>query len=128
MLGFTALGFFLLLKQLDPERKISLDTDWFYRRIGLAFATATQKPMSRFEFGFVGQIYEFVMQRLVLGASRILRNFDTRVVDTIAVGIGSLTQAFSQLMKKTVSGNVQHYGLLMAAGVLLLLALALIAP
>ena len=32
MLGFTALGFFLLLKQLDPKPTISLDTDWFDRR------------------------------------------------------------------------------------------------
>src|SRR5436309_2682275 len=32
LLGFTALGFFLMLKQLDPEPVISLDTDWFYRR------------------------------------------------------------------------------------------------
>src|SRR6516225_8066966 len=32
MLGFTALGFFLLLKHLDPVPAISLDTDWFYRR------------------------------------------------------------------------------------------------
>src|SRR5207302_9070708 len=31
MLSFTALGFFLLLKHLDPEPAISLDTDWFYR-------------------------------------------------------------------------------------------------
>src|SRR5262245_27945360 len=32
LLGFTALGFFLLLTHLDPEPTISLDTDWFYRR------------------------------------------------------------------------------------------------
>jgi multicomponent Na+:H+ antiporter subunit D len=30
MLSFTALGFFLLLKHLDPKPTISLDTDWFY--------------------------------------------------------------------------------------------------
>ena len=32
LLGFTALGFFALLKHLDPEPVVSLDTDWFYRR------------------------------------------------------------------------------------------------
>src|SRR5437773_2003070 len=30
MLGFTALGFFVLVRRLDPEPTISLDTDWFY--------------------------------------------------------------------------------------------------
>ena len=39
LLSFTALGFFALLAHLDPEPKISLDTDWFYRR-GLSTAMA----------------------------------------------------------------------------------------
>ena len=29
---FTALGFVLFLKALDPENTISIDTDWFYRK------------------------------------------------------------------------------------------------
>ena len=32
ILMFTALGFVLFLKSLDPENTISIDTDWFYRR------------------------------------------------------------------------------------------------
>ena len=61
-----------------------------------------------------------------MGAARLLRKFDTSIVDSAAVGVGRLTQAFSQILKTTVSGNIQHYGLIMAAGVLALLALALI--
>ena len=125
MLCFTALGFFLLLKQLDPEPKISLDTDWFYRRGSSAFVAMT-RPLSRLEFGFVGEIYEFVMRRLVLGTAALLRKFDTRVVDSAAVGVGRLTQAFSQILRTTVSGNVQHYALVMAAGVLAILTLAML--
>ena len=125
MLGFTALGFFLLLKHLDPEPKISLDTDWFYRRGASVFVTLTQGPLARLEFGFVGKIYELLMRRLVLGAAGLLREFDIRVVDSIAVGVGRLTQAFSQILGTTVNGNVQHYGLIMAAGVLVLALLAL---
>jgi len=125
MLGFTALGFFLLLKHLDPEPKISLDTDWFYRRGSSAFLALTQRPLARLEFGFVGEIYEFVMRRLVLGTAGLLRKFDTRVVDSTAVGVGRLTQTFSQFLRTTVSGNAQHYGLIMVAGVLALLALTM---
>jgi multicomponent Na+:H+ antiporter subunit D len=127
MLGFTALGFFLLLKHLDPEPKISLDTDWFYRRGSAPFLKMAQGPLARLESGFVGQIYEFVVRRPVLGAASLLRKLDTRVVDTAAVGVGRLTQAFSQILKTTVSGNAQHYGLIMAAGALAMLALAMIA-
>ena len=127
MLGFTALGFFLLLKHLDPEPKISLDTDWFYRRGSAACMTLVQGPLARLESGFVGEIYEFVMRRPVLGAASFLRKLDTRVVDYAAVGVGRLTQGLSQVLKTTVSGNVQHYGLIMAAAVLALLALVVIA-
>jgi multicomponent Na+:H+ antiporter subunit D len=125
MLGFTALGFFLLLKHLDPQREISLDTDWFYRRGASALMNLTQRPLTRLEFGFVGEIYEFVMRRLVLGAAGLLHKFDTRVVDFAAVGVGRLTQTFSQFLRTTVTGNVQHYALVMAAGVLVLALLAL---
>ena len=127
MLGFTALGFFLLLKHLDPEPKISLDTDWFYRRGSAACMPLVQGPLARLESGFVGEIYAFVMRRPVLGAASFLRKLDTRVVDYAAVGVGRLTQGLSQVLKTTVSGNVQHYGLIMAAAVLALLALVVIA-
>ena len=124
-LGFTALGFFLLLKHLDPELKISLDTDWFYRRGTSACVTLIQRPLVHLE-SLVGEIYEVVMRRPVLGMASLLRKSDTRVVDSAALSLGRLTQDFSQVLKTTVSGNAQHYGLIMAAGVLALIALAMI--
>jgi len=125
MLGFTALGFFLLLAHLDPEPKISLDTDWFYRKGSAVVLPLVEGPLARFESGFVGQIYEFIVQRPVLGAARILRAFDSRIVDAAVVGVGRLTEAFSQILRTAVSGNAQHYGLVMAAGVLVLVIVAL---
>ena len=127
MLIFTSLGFFLLLKHLDPEARISLDTDWFYRRSFSTAVTRTQRLLARLEYGFIGEIYEFVIRRPVLSAAGFYLHFDTRVVDSVALGVGRLTQAMSQILKTTVSGNVQHYGLIMAAGVLLLLFLAMMA-
>jgi multicomponent Na+:H+ antiporter subunit D len=126
-LAFTALGFFLLLKHLDPERTISLDTDWFYRR-GLApFVNLVERRLARLEYGFVGEIYEFVIRRPVLGAANLLRKFDSLVVDSAAVGVGRSTRTLSQRFKTLVSGHAQHYGLIMAAGFLALLALAMLA-
>jgi multicomponent Na+:H+ antiporter subunit D len=125
MLGFTALGFFLLLAHLDPEPKISLDTDWFYRKGSSVIMPLVEGPLARFESGFVGQIYEFAMRGPVFGAAKLLREIDTRVVDAGFVGVGRLTQAFSQILSTTVSGNAQHYALIMAAGALVLVVLAL---
>jgi multicomponent Na+:H+ antiporter subunit D len=122
MLAFTALGFFLLLKHLDPVPTISLDTDWFYRRGSAVLLALSRGPLARLEYGFVGQIYEFVMRQPVLGAANLLRRIDSLVVDWALVGVGRSTEALSQVLKTGVSGHAQHYGLIMAAGILVLLA------
>jgi multicomponent Na+:H+ antiporter subunit D len=126
MLAFTALGFLLLLKHLDPVPTISLDTDWFYRRGAAALLRFLRGPLARVEFGFVGEAYEFVIQRPVLGAANLFRKLDSFVVDGTIVGVGRSTQSLSQVLRTVVSGNTQHYGLIMAAGILGLLALAVI--
>ena len=127
LLAFTALGFFLLLKHLDPERTVSLDTDWFYRR-GLApLVNLVARRLARLEYGFVGELYEFVIRRPVLGAAKLFRKFDSLVIDAAAVSVGRSTRTLSQRLKTVVSGHTQHYGLIMAAGLLALLALAMLA-
>ena len=125
LLAFTALGFFLLIRHLDPEPTISLDTDWFYRR-GLPAALApVQGGLGRLD-AWVGQIHQRVMQRGVLGAAALLRQIDARVIDATAVGVGRLTQAMSQSLRTRVSGHAQYYALIMAGGVLAALALAVL--
>jgi multicomponent Na+:H+ antiporter subunit D len=126
ILGFTALGFFLLLKHLDPVRTVSLDTDWFYRRGSARLVRVLQGPLTRLEYGFVGQIYDFVIRRPVLGAAEVFRKLDSFVVDSAMVGVGHWTQTLSQVLRAAVSGNAQHYGLMMATGVLVLLIVAMV--
>jgi multicomponent Na+:H+ antiporter subunit D len=126
MLGFTALGFFLLLKQLDPEPTISLDTDWFYRRGAGVFVRLLQRPLARLEAGFIGEIYEFVMRRPLFGVANLLRKADSDLIDAALVGVSRLTKDASQAMRAAATGHVQHYGLMMALGVLVLLVLALV--
>jgi multicomponent Na+:H+ antiporter subunit D len=123
LLGFTAAGFFLLLRHLDPEPSISLDTDWVYRR-GLPLTLGVvEGALARLE-GLAGQVYELIMRRMVLGAAALLRQLDAQVIDATAVGVGQLTQAMSQSLRATVSGHAQYYALIMAAGVLGAIALA----
>ena len=127
MLSFTALGFFFLLRHLDPELTVSLDTDWFYRRGTARFVNLVEGPLARLEHGLVGEIYELVMRRPVLGAAYLLRKLDTVVIDTAAVGVGRSTQTFSRILKTVMSGHAQHYGLIMTVGILALLTLAVLA-
>jgi multicomponent Na+:H+ antiporter subunit D len=117
----------LLLTHLDPEPIVSLDTDWFYRRGLSASLTLLYGGLARVE-GFGGQVYDRAMQRPVLGAAELLRQLDARVIDATAVGVGRLTQALSQRLRFAESGHAQHYGLIMAAGVLLAIAFAVFGP
>ncbi len=123
LLGFTALGFFALLRHLDPKPAISLDTDWFYRRGLSALMLVTERGLARLE-NSVARLPDFIMARLVLGTAAMLRALDARVIDATAVGIGRLTQALSRTMRPAISGHAQHYGLIMAAGVLAAIAVA----
>jgi multicomponent Na+:H+ antiporter subunit D len=123
LLGFTALGFFLMLRHLDPEPVVSLDTDWFYRRGASAAEALARGGLAAAERA-VGNVYDVVMERPVLGGARQMSGLDLRIVDGVAVGVGRLTQSISRGLTVAVSGHAQHYGLIMAAGVLAALALA----
>jgi multicomponent Na+:H+ antiporter subunit D len=102
---------------------VSLDTDWFYRKGGAAVLAASRNELTPVE-GVVGQVYDVVMRRFVLGLGARLRELDARVIDSAAVGIGRLTEMLSQDLSVSVSGHAQHYGLIMAAGVLAAIAMA----
>jgi multicomponent Na+:H+ antiporter subunit D len=124
LLSFTALGFFLLLAHLEPEATISLDTDWFYRRALYASVAVTARALAQVE-NVGGQIYEGAVRRLVLGAAALLRQFDASLIDYAAVGVGRLTQAFGESLRISMSGRTQYYGLMMAAGVVVAIMLAI---
>ena len=126
LLGFTALGFFLLLEQLDPEPVVSLDTDWFYRRGGAAIQKFTQGALARLE-GSVSRVSDVVMQRFVLDIGAQLGNIDLRGVDAIMEGVGRVTEEVSRDLTLTSTGHVQRYALVMAAGILAGVALAVFA-
>jgi multicomponent Na+:H+ antiporter subunit D len=124
LLGFTALGFLLLLAHLDPEPTISLDTDWFYRRGVSASFGLLQGGLARLE-RYAEQAYGFVVQRFVLGSAARLREVDARVIDATALGVAHVTRTASESLRMRVSGHTQYYAFLMAAGVVAALALAM---
>jgi len=116
ILGFTALGFFMLLKQLDPEPTVSVDTDWFYRKGAKGFMWLVNKPIAYIEYNIVGEAYEFLIQKPILKVAHYLRVFDTEAVDGTVNGIGRITLAWSSVMRIIQNGQVQYYALMMAFG------------
>lgn len=125
LLGFTALGFFLLLKHLDPDPTLSLDTDWIYRRGPSSSLALAHAWLVRLE-DLVARISDFLLRRPVLGTAALLSKLDARVIDASAVGVAQLTKTLSQEARTKVSGHAQHYALLMAAGILAAIAMAVL--
>jgi multicomponent Na+:H+ antiporter subunit D len=123
LLSYTALGFFLLLKQLDPEPTLSLDTDWFYRRVLTRVLLVVEDGLTRID-GVVSQVSDWVVERAVR-TGEWLRNLDAGVVDAATVGLGKLALAAGLVLRLSADGNAQHYGLIMAGGALVALAIVI---
>src|SRR4029453_770545 len=113
LLGFTALGFFVMLKHLNPEPIVSLDTDWFYRKGGAAIQTLAEGGIARGE-GFVARVSDAVVQWQVLRAATRLSQLDVRVIDGTVEVVGQVTQTVSRGLTVAVSGHAQYYALVMA--------------
>lgn len=109
MLLFTALGFFLLLKHLDPEPTISLDTDWFYRMGGRAFSWFAHYPYAACE-QFMGELYDRAIIRPGLVIARLSTVIDTKIIDGAVNGVGRTV--FSGSWASTFMENYIVYGFL----------------
>jgi len=127
LLLFTQLGFFLLLKKLWCEDTISLDTDWFLRKGAKAFMWIT-KPLAKIEYKFIGEIYEFIIQKPIMGTAKVLKIIDTVVVDGAVNGLGKLTLAWSRKIQNAQSGQNQHYAMYMVAGFIALIVVIMVLP
>lgn len=125
LMAFTGLGFFILLKKLSPEPSLNLDTDWFYRKGAKAFMWIVNKPLAAFEYNFVGEIYEFIIQKPILRIAHYLRVFDTEAVDGTVNDVGKATLAWSRIMQLMQTGYLHHYAMVMAIGVFLTVTLIL---
>jgi multicomponent Na+:H+ antiporter subunit D len=125
VLLFTQLGFFLLLKMLWCEDTISIDTDWFPRKVARAFLWFVNKPLAGIEYKFIGEVYEFVIQNPIMKFARLMKLIDTEAVDGTVNGIGKGTVGWSRVMQVIQSGQLQHYALVMAAGILAVIAMVI---
>lgn len=121
LLMFTLLAFVLLLKYLDPENTISLDTDWFYRRGATAFMWLANKPVVLWE-----------QMIITLGDGRGLNtlhrlskhslSIDVHVVDGAVNGVAKSAMKSGALLRRLQTGIVTHYALAMAIGLFLVIA------
>ncbi|WIY25669.1 Na(+)/H(+) antiporter subunit D [Parasedimentitalea psychrophila] len=120
LLMFTLLAFVLFLKYLDPEKTISLDTDWFYRRGASLFMWIARRPVLIWEQWLI-TLGDGAGLRLLHHLSRLSLRIDTRVVDAAVNGVAATALRLGNLLRHLQTGIVSHYAWAMIAGVTLLL-------
>ncbi|MEX0304031.1 MAG: Na(+)/H(+) antiporter subunit D [Leisingera sp.] len=125
LLMFTLLAFVLLLKHLDPEDTISLDTDWFYRRGARAFMWVASRPVLAWEQMLI-TLGDGAGLRLMHRLSRLSLLTDIRVVDALVNGAAETARRGGLLLVRLQTGVVSHYAFWIIAGLIAVLGLPLV--
>jgi multicomponent Na+:H+ antiporter subunit D len=116
ILLFTGLGFFMLLKKLDPEPTISVDTDWVYRKGSRLLMWFANKPLTVYE-DYLGNIYNTWFSKFTLLFSDFFaRVFDVRGIDGCVNGVAEFFMALAGTIRGSASGLVRNYALTMLTG------------
>lgn len=108
ILGFTGLGFFLMVKKLKPEPKSNLDLDWFYRKGALVFMWVASKPIS-IANDWIGEVYRTVGMRFTLAVARAMSWFDWEGIDWVLDGSAKGVVKGADELRTLQTGKVQHY-------------------
>jgi multicomponent Na+:H+ antiporter subunit D len=118
ILLFTGLGFFMLLKMVGGEKKISLDTDWFYRKGARVFVRFVDGVVVPVENAMI-QAYRHVFHGNLVLAERGLW-LDKNVIDGAVNGVAAAVARWAEVLRRVQTGQLQHYALIMAASLLIL--------
>jgi multicomponent Na+:H+ antiporter subunit D len=107
ILLFTAVGFFLLIKKLVPEAKISFDMDWFYRmggRVFQRFASNRVQPIDT----FVGELYRLAGLLPLMITAKVAALFDNYVIDGAVDGLAASVRGIGRRLRGAQRGQMQE--------------------
>ncbi|MDH4321221.1 MAG: Na(+)/H(+) antiporter subunit D [Desulfobulbaceae bacterium] len=107
ILLFTAFGFFLLIKKLAPEPKISIDLDWFYRMGARKFMWLVRKPIQTIDNAW-GEGYKVMGLTPLMTVSRFWSWFDWHAIDGVVDGIARSVRSVGGSVRRLQSGQVQY--------------------
>jgi len=116
ILLFTLLGFVLLLKQLDPENTISVDTDWWYRKTAKGFMWTARRPVAAYE-GVVANLVNSTVLPLLHGFARAGAWIDRNLIDAVVNGVARFCMNSGALLRRLQTGVLSHYALGMVIGI-----------
>lgn len=118
ILLFCGLGFFMMVKHLGGSPKISLDTDWFYRKGAGIFMLFVRGVVVPIEDWFI-QVYRSVFRgNLVLGVKGLW--LDKNVIDGAVNAVAAMVARWAGALRQVQTGQLQHYALVMVGSLLIL--------
>ncbi len=108
LLGFTGLGFALMVKRLTPAAKQNLDFEFFYIWIGRAFLVLCKYPFAVVD-GWWSDIYSKVGLKGLLAGGKGTSLFDWHVIDGILDGSALSVRGLGRRTALTINGKIQDY-------------------
>ena len=108
LLGFTGLGFYLMVNYLKPAAKSNLDLDWFYRKGARVFMWVASKPVSAAN-DWIGEVYRTVGYRFTLAVSKAMSWFDWEGIDWVLDGSAKGVVRAGDELRSLQTGKIQHY-------------------
>ena len=108
LIGFTGLGFYIMVKYLKPHDVSNLDLDWFYRRGAGWFMWIANKPVNATN-EWVSNIYKNIGLRLTMALARALSWFDWEGIDWALDGSARGVVKGGEQVRQFQTGKLQHY-------------------
>ena len=108
ILGFTGLGFYLMVKTLKPEPKINLDLDWFYRKGAKVFMVFASRPVLSSD-NWVNDVYRRIGLRLTMALAKAISWFDWEGIDWTIDGSARGVIEGGNRVRSLMTGKIQHY-------------------
>ena len=108
LMGFTGLGFFIMVKKLKPMPKVNLDIDWFYRKGARVFMWIASRPVNAAN-NWTNEVYRTVGFKLTLAFARALSWFDWEGIDWMIDGSARGVVKGGDQLRTLMTGKIQHY-------------------
>jgi multicomponent Na+:H+ antiporter subunit D len=108
LLGFTGLGFALMVRRLTPEAKQNLDFEFFYIWVGRAFLVICRYPFALIDTWW-SEVYRWVGLKGLLIAGRLTSLFDWHVIDGILDGGALGVRGVGRRTALSINGKLQDY-------------------
>jgi multicomponent Na+:H+ antiporter subunit D len=108
LMGFTGLGFYIMVKKLTPAPKMNLDLDWFYRKGARIFMWIASRPVDAGN-NWANDVYRTVGFRITLAFARALSWFDWEGIDWVIDGSARGVVKGGDRLRTLMTGKIQQY-------------------